>query len=109
MSVLHTYVHYIGWTDHQTYLLVALQRYLGKYDSLSIQDKLSLVDDLKEYHISGLKRGIKSLDCLYIENNVPYSGFILQGFKCCELPTSQHLILQENYLCRFLELVVYLW
>ena len=58
-----------------------IQRYLGKYDSLSFQDKLSLVDDLNKYHISGLKRGIKSLDCFYIENNVPYSRFILQGFK----------------------------
>ena len=37
--------------------LLQLRRYLGKYDLLSIQDKLSLVDDLKQHHISGLKLG----------------------------------------------------
>ena len=39
---------------------------------------------------------------------IPYSGFILRGFKSCELPASQHLISSENYVCKFLELVVYL-
>ena len=32
------------------------------------------------------------------------SRFILQGFKSYELPAFQHLILQENYVCKFLEL-----
>ena len=39
-------------------------------DSLNIQDKLSLVDELKQYHISGLKLGMKSLYCSYIENYI---------------------------------------
>ena len=50
----------------------------------------------------------KLLQCLGQKCLLPYSGFILRGFKSCKLPASQHLISQENCACKFLELVVYL-
>ena len=50
------YIVQVSRVTKHIYLL-QLRRYLGKYDSLSIQDKLSLVDDLKQRYISGLKLG----------------------------------------------------
>ena len=62
LQVVAVYVVYDTYVVRvsQVTKYIQLRRYIGKYGLLRIQNKLSLVDDLKQRHISGLKLGVKS-------------------------------------------------
>jgi len=42
--------------------LIQMQRYLGRYDSLNIEDKQVLIDNLTQRHSAGLTFGMQ---CVY--------------------------------------------